>query len=179
MENVIGFVATFVPMTGSILFYYFPSVIWEAGACAIIGTIQILCGVQLIKNNVRGLIGFRVDTETMDKLNKTIEESPYLDEVSESKGTYTSEMEYKVEAKSSYNLEKLTDDIIKNSNEAIVRLMYARTPESRYYYITEIMENTPKIIFKQIQKNNANLEELLRAQHPNIADIDIDSDHPD
>ena len=179
MENLISITSTFVPMIGSILFNYYPSVIWEASGCAIIGSIQIICGIQLIKNNARGLIGFRVDTKTMDKLNKTIAESPYLDEVTETKGTFTSEMEYRVEAKSSYDLDRLTEDILANSKEAIVRLMYARTPESRYYYILEIMENTPKIIFKQIQKNNANLEELLRAQNPDIAEIDIDTDHPD
>jgi hypothetical protein len=41
------------------------------------------------------------------------------------------------------------------------------------------MENTPKIIFKQIQKHEVNLEELLRKENPNIADIDIDIEHQD
>lgn len=179
MENLISLTSTFVPLLGSCLYTVFPTCFWEAASCAIIGSIQIICGVQLVRNNTRGLIGFRIDDKTLDKLSTTIKNSPYLDKVSQERGTYTSEMEYKLEAKTTYNLEKLTSDVVESSKEAIERLMYAKTPESRYYYIMQIMENTPKIIFKQIQKHEVNLEELLRKENPNIADIDIDIEHQD
>jgi hypothetical protein len=60
-----------------------------------------------VRNNTRGLIGFRIDDKTLDKLSTTIKNSPYLDKVSQERGTYTSEMEYKLEAKTTYNLEAL------------------------------------------------------------------------
>lgn len=54
--------------------------------------------------------------------------------------------------------------------------MFASTKEEKYYYIQEILSSTPRIIFKNLQKHQADLETMIKQVNPNVVHVDFDAD---